>query len=307
MTLRTLLDRFDLLLDTPESVPKLRRFILKLAVEGRMTKQKAVEEPADALLKRIKQKKQKLLAENDSPRRKSLGDLPDEFPFEVPENWTWTRLDAVCPYIQRGKRPEYTEAEKIPVVSQKCIQWEDFKPDRVRFIDPNSLDKYQSYRFLQHGDLLWNSTGVGTVGRINVYRGELDEYPRAVADSHVTVVRTIKEMVLPEYIYCWIASSHIQDRIETDMASGSTKQIELNTSTVRETLLPLPPLSEQRRIVDTVEKLLGMCDSLKSQLSRREKMASRLLDVVLHVTAETISFDKAQASVSDVNGRDTGA
>ncbi|MCS4201731.1 restriction endonuclease subunit S [Salinibacter ruber] len=271
MTLQTLLDRFDLLMDTPESVPKLRRFILRLAVEGRLTRQKT-EESASSLLNRIQSRKQKLLAENDSPRRKSLGEMPDDFPFELPQNWTWTRLDDVCPYIQRGKRPDYSEREEIPVVSQKCVQWDGFKSDRVRFIDPESLDKYQSYRFLQKGDLLWNSTGVGTVGRVNVYRSELDEYPRVVADSHVTVVRPIKEMMLPEYIYCWIGSTHIQSKVETEMTSGTTKQTELNTSTVRKTLLPLPPVEEQNRIVETVDELMDECDALEEQQKREHAL-----------------------------------
>jgi type I restriction enzyme S subunit len=289
MTLHSIIDQFDLLMDAPDSVSKLRQFILQLAVQGKLTEQDPSDESADHLLERVRKRKKQWLEENDSPRRRSLGDFPDETPFELPSSWGWTRLDDVSIYIQRGKSPDYAEVEEIPVVSQKCIQWEGFQSNRVRFIDPDSLDGYQDYRFLRSGDLLWNSTGVGTVGRVNVYRGELSEYRRVVADSHVTIVRIVNDLVLPDYVFCWIASAYIQGRIDSEMTSGSTKQTELNTTTVRETLLPLPPLEEQQRIVATVERLMGECDTLDAQQDAAEQVRIRCTEAATHAlqTADT--------------------
>ena len=289
MTLHSIIDQFGLLMDAPDSVSKLRQFILQLAVQGKLTEQDPSDEPADHLLERVRKRKKQWLEENDSPRRRSLGDFPDETPFELPSSWGWTRLDDVSIYIQRGKSPDYAEVEEIPVVSQKCIQWEGFQSNRVRFIDPDSLDGYQDYRFLRSSDLLWNSTGVGTVGRVNVYRGELSEYRRVVADSHVTIVRTVNDLVLPDYVLCWIASAYIQGRIDSEMTSGSTKQTELNTTTVRETLLPLPPLEEQQRIVATVDRLMDECDTLEAQQDAAEQVRVRCTETATHAlqTADT--------------------
>lgn len=274
-------EHFDLVTANTENLNDLRRSILDLAVQGNLTNQNPEDAPAETLLRDIKDTKRRHLAENDSPRRKELDPLPDTFPFNLPETWVWTRLDEVCTYIQRGKRPDYSQIRQVPVVSQKCVQWDGFKSDRVRYIDPDSLEKYQSYRFLEEGDLLWNSTGVGTVGRINIYRGELDEYEHVVADSHVTIVRPVKNLVLPRYIYTWIASSHVQRRIDSDMTSGSTKQTELNTSTVRKTLLPLPPLEEQDRIVELLVDLFSTFDELQHRLAKAEETRSELLEAAL--------------------------
>ena len=109
-------------------------------------------------------------------------------------------------------------------------EWDGFKLDRVRFISPSSLEKYNTERFLRTGDLLWNSTGTGTIGRVNIYVHEDNSYDKVVADSHVTVVRPI--LINSRFIYCWIASPMIQNEIE-EMASGTTNQIELNLSTTR--------------------------------------------------------------------------
>ena len=122
------------------------------------------------------------------------------------------------------------------------------------------------------GDLLWNSTGTGTIGRVNAYVHEDNSYDKIVADSHVTVVRPI--LLNSRFIYCWIASPIIQNEIEV-MASGTTNQIELNLSTIKNHLVPLAPLSEQRRIVAKVDQLMALCDELEAR--QQKKQETRLL------------------------------
>ncbi|RKN77085.1 restriction endonuclease subunit S [Paenibacillus ginsengarvi] len=184
----------------------------------------------------------------------------DEQPYEVPENWLWTRLGTLSDYIQRGKSPKYSENQKFPVISQKCIQWDGFDSSVVKFINPESINTYGEERFIQVGDILWNSTGTGTIGRLNIYNDELSGYDKVVADSHVTVVRISK--VNNKYAYFYLCSPRVQDGIE-DRATGTTNQIELNTSTVINMLVPLPPLAEQQRIVDCIESLFIKLDQAK--------------------------------------------
>ena len=181
--------------------------------------------------------------------------LADEVPFDIPDSWEWVRLIDVCEYIQRGKSPKYSPIKKYPVVAQKCNQWSGFSIEKAQFIEPNSLSSYGPERLLQDNDLMWNSTGLGTLGRMAIYKTAANPYELAVADSHVTVIRPLKQFVLPEYLYYYFANSSVQSVIE-DQADGTTKQKELATATIKAYLTPIPPLDEQRRILAKLSEVL---------------------------------------------------
>ena len=247
---------------------QFERSILQEAIQGKLVPQDPNDEPASVLLERIREEKQRLLKEGKL-KKKDITDsvifkgddnkyfekvendilcLEEEIPFEIPDSWSWVRLNDICEYIQRGKSPKYSEVKKYPVVAQKCNQWSGFSLEKALFIDPNTLSSYGQERFLQHGDLLWNSTGLGTLGRMAIYNESVNPYGVAVADSHVTVIRPIKSFINFEYLYLYFSSNEVQSVIE-DKADGSTKQKELATKTIKSYLVPLPPLSEQHRIV----------------------------------------------------------
>ena len=181
--------------------------------------------------------------------------LADEVPFDIPDSWEWVRLIDVCEYIQRGKSPKYSPIKKYPVVAQKCNQWSGFSIEKAQFIEPDSLSAYGPERFLQDNDLMWNSTGLGTLGRMAIYNTAANPYELAVADSHVTVIRPLKQFVLPEYLYYYFANPTVQSVIE-DQADGTTKQKELATATIKAYLTPIPPLDEQRRILAKLSEVL---------------------------------------------------
>ena len=101
---------------------------------------------------------------------------------------------------------------------------------------------------------MWNSTGLGTLGRMAIYTASKNPYGVAVADSHVTVIRAIQKHIFFQYLYFYFASNTVQSVIE-DKADGSTKQKELATITVKSYLIPLPPYNEQRRIVQKINEL----------------------------------------------------
>ena len=180
---------------------------------------------------------------------------PLDTPFDIPESWEWVRLIDVCEYIQRGKSPKYSPIKKYPVVAQKCNQWSGFSIEKAQFIEPNSLSSYGPERLLQDNDLMWNSTGLGTLGRMAIYKTAANPYKLAVADSHVTVIRPLKQFVLPEYLYYYFANPSVQSVIE-DQADGTTKQKELATATIKAYLTPIPPLDEQRRILAKLSEVL---------------------------------------------------
>jgi type I restriction enzyme S subunit len=258
------LEKDESKLDTlQKSFPKkMKDSLLQAAIQGKLTEQLASDGSAQDLLKEIQAEKKRLIKEGKIKKERPLPEITeDEIPFDIPENWCWVRLGDICTYIQRGKSPKYSSIKKYPVVAQKCNQWSGFSLDKAKFIDPETLESYEDIRLLQDGDLMWNSTGLGTVGRIAEYDSSKNPYELAVADSHVTVIRTLNQFVLSRYVYRYISNPTVQNIIE-DQTTGSTKQKELQTSTVKNYLIPLPPLEEQKRIVARLEELLPKCDEL---------------------------------------------
>ena len=253
----------------------LKKSILQEAVQGKLVPQDPSDEPAEALLERIRAEKQRLIKEGkikkdkhesvifrrDNSHYEKLDGvercIDDELPFEIPETWAWVRLIDICEYIQRGKSPKYSPIKKYPVIAQKCNQWSGFSIEKAQFIEPESIASYGNERFLQDNDLMWNSTGLGTLGRMVVYKSALNPYELAVADSHVTVIRPLKEFISPQYLYYYFSNPTVQSVIE-DQADGTTKQKELSATTVKAYFVPLPPYNEQLRIVNQIEAVLPL-------------------------------------------------
>ena len=256
---------------------KLKKSILQEAIQGKLVPQITEEGTAQELLEQIMFEKQKLVKEgklkrsilnnsiiykgDDNKYFEKNGyteiDITDEIPFEIPDSWSWVRLNDICSYIQRGKSPKYSPIKKYPVVAQKCNQWSGFSIDKAQFIDPDTLSSYGEERILQNGDLMWNSTGLGTLGRMAIYWQTLNPYELAVVDSHVTVIRVMKKFVLPQYLYYYFTSHTVQSVIEKK-SDGSTKQKELATATVKNYMVPIPPLMEQRRIISKIKQLASI-------------------------------------------------
>ena len=254
----------------------LKKSILQEAIQGKLVPQNASEEPATVLLQQIREEKQRLVAKGKLKKKdvvdsiiykgddnkyfekkgKDIICIDEEIPFEIPDTWVWVRLEDVCEYIQRGKSPKYSPVKKYPVIAQKCNQWSGFSIEKAQFIVPETISSYGEERKLQDRDLLWNSTGLGTLGRMAIYYSKLNPYELAVADSHVTVIRPLKKHVSPEYLYAYFSSYTVQSVIE-DKSDGSTKQKELATNTVKAYLVPLPPYEEQKRIVNRIDEVIA--------------------------------------------------
>lgn len=195
----------------------------------------------------------------------------EEEPYKLPSNWVWTRLGDICNYIQRGKSPKYVDLSPIFVISQKCVQWNGFDLTKARYTSEET--KYTEERFLLPNDILWNSTGTGTVGRLCILKDDIANQ-KMVADSHVTVVRTSKSL-LPQCIHKYLISNNVQSNLDS-MTTGSTNQKELNLTSVKNLIIPLPPLEEQKRIVEKLDSLFEKIQKIKEIIEEvKEKTTSR--------------------------------
>ena len=276
---------------------QLKNSILQWAIQGKLVPQDPNDEPASVLLERIREEKARLVKEkkikkdknesiifrgDDNSHYEKFADgtlkcIDDEIPFEIPQSWCWVRLGDICSYLHRGKSPQYGEHKILPIIAQKCNQWDMIYTDRCLFSAIDSINKYKEEQFLQIGDVIINSTGGGTVGRTGYVDSYVfEQFSKYVADSHVTVVRPFPLMI-QKYIYYFLLSPQIQVGLE-DRCSGSTNQIELGTSTIYNYLTPIPPIKEQVRIVEKIQEVLPIVDNFGKTQVALDKLNTEIFE-----------------------------
>ena len=240
----------------------MKNSILQYAIEGKLVEQRPEEGTAEELFRQIQEEKQNLIKEGKIKKEKALPEImEDEIPFDIPDSWKWVRLDeVVSKNIKRGKSPKYAVSSNTLVFAQKCNTKAGYIDlDLAKYLDEDKLEKYPVTEYMVDKDIVINSTGNGTLGRIGLYRNS--DNPKnlvVVPDSHVTIVRASESME-EKYIYYLLKA--YQPQLEK-LGSGSTNQTELKPELLRLQPVPLPPLEEQKRIIAKIEELLPLCDAL---------------------------------------------
>jgi len=258
---------------------QLKNAILQEATEGRLVPQDPNDEPASVLLDKIRKEKAKLVKEGKL-KKKDLEETPiseDEKPFEIPESWEWCRLNDICIFLSRGKSPTYSAIpNEYPVFAQKCnLKDGGISLEQAKFLSPETVSKWQEEYHLRTDDVLVNSTGTGTVCRTRLFHEKyLGHYRFTVPDSHVSVVRT-SESISSAFIFNLFNSKIYQDYWEARLA-GSTNQKELYIGVLQNTLIPLPPLAEQQRIVAKIEELFPKVEEYGKAQEALDKLNEEL-------------------------------
>ena len=265
-----------------KSITLAKQKILDLAIRGKLVPQDPTDEPASELLKKIKAEKEALVKAGKLKKDKhesfifksddncyhenidgKVTDIIEEIPFDLPEGWAWSRLYSITSFLHRGKSPKYTDEKKYPMFAQKCNQKDGIHMEKALFCLPEQYEKFPSEYKLQNCDIVINSTGTGTLGRVGIfYKRFLNNYESTVPDSHVTLVRAFENYILGEYLYACFKSPSYQQMM-LDNADGSTNQKELYTKVLELFFIPLPPLAEQKRIVSQVEKLFAVLETMR--------------------------------------------
>jgi type I restriction enzyme S subunit len=215
---------------------------------------------------------------------------------ELPKGWADTTFEDVLDYVQRGKSPKYADNSELPVINQKCVRWWGIQEEFLKFIRSDQIDTYTEERFLCNGDVLWNSTGTGTIGRAALFQG-LETAPRAVVDGHVTILRS-STAIEPRFLFSFIKSPNVQSRIE-GMQSGTTNQVELSKTEILKTEIPLPPLPEQRRIVRKLDSLSASTNTARTHLNAIAKLVEKYKTGVLAAAFSTKQNEVALGSLID--------
>ncbi|MFE0509276.1 restriction endonuclease subunit S [Streptomyces sp. NPDC058964] len=188
--------------------------------------------------------------------------------IELPSQWSAASLKHVTTVLNRGSAPSYVDEGAVRAVSQASNQPGRLDWQRTRFHDfhgdPRNLKGH-----LHPDDVLINSTGTGTLGRVGYFTGSPDGLP-CMADSHVTIARTNSDLLHPRFAYHWLGSRPFQEYVYAALVVGATNQIELNRDRLGDAPVPLPPLPEQRRIADFLDAETARIDRIAA-LTREQQ------------------------------------
>jgi hypothetical protein len=264
---------------------KLRQKILDLAIHGKLVPQDPNDEPASVLLERINAEKERLIKEGKIKRSKKsakTSDTPhyENVPFEVPDSWVWCRLDDLC-NIKGGKRipkgksfaTQRTEHIYLRVTNMKnrTILFDDLK-----YIDDAVFQEIRNYT-ISSDDLYL--TIAGTIG-------DVGEIPQEVSGMNLTenAAKLTDIGCNRLYLMYSLLSTNSQEHFSSKF--HQVAQPKLSIETASSTLLPLPPLAEQQRIVTEIERWFTLIDQIeqdKSDLQTVIKQAkSKILDLAIH-------------------------
>ena len=253
-----------------ELVSATKSKILDLAIRGKLVPQDPNDESASVLLERIRAEKEELIKQGKIKRDKKesvifKGDdnsyyekidgevscIDEEIPYDIPDTWTWMRLENCCvKEIRRGKSPKYAEISNVIVFAQKCnTKYNGIDISLAQYLDKTTIKRYPTDEHMQDGDIVINSTGTGTLGRVGIYRNTDNTTGLLIVpDSHVTVIRSFR-CISSHYLYAFMKAH--QTELEKK-GEGSTNQKELKPLTLKEMLIAVPPLSEQKRIEKSI-------------------------------------------------------
>ena len=267
MNAEQLLQHFERISEAPDAIKRLRRFILDLAVRGKLVEQDPSEEPASELVKRITAEKVMLVKAGEIKKQKPLGALP-ESPFPIPSNWCWSQLAEIGVLSPRNEAPDTLEVSFVPMPLIAA----DYGVANQHEIRPWAEIK-KGYTHFAEGDVgLAKITPCFENGKSSVFRNLTGGLGSGTTELYI--VRPL--FVNQDYILLFLKSPHF---IETGIPkmTGTAGQKRVPTNYFSNSPFPLPPLAEQHRIVAKADELMSLCDQLEAAKAEREKCRDSLV------------------------------
>ena len=237
---------------------KLKNSVLQQAIMGRLDTRNDKDEPASALLARIREEKKKLVEEKKIKKDKPLALIKDEEkPFDIPESWEWVRLGEISQEISDGthKTPKYVE-NGIPFLSVQNISSGKLNINKIKYISEDEHIKLIKRVKPQKNDIL--ICRIGTLGRAIKVHWDF-EFSIFVS---LGLIRLI-DSSLCNYLVACINSPLGYSWIDKVKVGGGTHTYKINLSDLPNFVIPLPPLAEQHRIVDKLYKIFEKIESMK--------------------------------------------
>jgi type I restriction enzyme S subunit len=285
-----LLSNLNLLATAHGGVARLRELILTLAVQGKLVPQDPTDEPASALLKKIRTEKDRLIAEGKIKRDKPLAEIgEEEVPFGLPNGWEWVRLGSAAKKITDGTHhsPASFSTGDFKYLSAKNIKTWGIDLSDVTYVPAAVHDEIYARCDPEVGDILFIKDGATT--------GILTINTLAEPFSLLSSVGVIKAScgLTSEWLARVMRSPYFYGAMRAEMTGVAITRVTLSKLNVA--LVPLPPLAEQSRIVTRVEELMRLCDALEAKAQLQAAQHAQLVSTLL----ATLTDSETPAQLTD--------
>ena len=261
-------------IDLQKNIITAKTKILDLAICGKLVPQDPNDEPASVLLERIRAEKEELIKHGKIKRDKKesvifkgddnsyyervgdiISNIDDEIPFELPQNWEWSRLQTICYPITDGthKTPTYSDSGYIFLSAKNIttgkINWND-----IMYIPKSLHDELYSRVSPKMNDILLAKNGTTGVAAIVDRECEFDIYVT------LALLRVVNNNISSQYLLKIIASGTIQDYFKSSLKGIGVPNLHLEH--IRTTLIPIPPINEQNKIAERIYQYYSLLDSI---------------------------------------------
>ncbi|MCA9487032.1 restriction endonuclease subunit S [Candidatus Woesearchaeota archaeon] len=261
---------------------KLKEAILQEAVQGKLVEQNSNDEPAQILLEKIRTEKEQLIKEKKFQKPKEKGIiLENEFNLEIPKTWTLAKLVDLC-FVTKLAGFEYTkyvnlkDVGEVPVIRAQNVKKRYIDKTNLKYIDLKTSELLHRCALTKESLLVtFIGAGIGDVALFN----EDKRWHLAPNVAKLEPFNNFELKILPDYLLYYLLSE--TGNKEIFKSSKSTAQPSLSMGTIRNIIIPLPPLAEQQRIVRKVEELMAYCDVLEQEIRKSKQQAEQLMQSVL--------------------------
>ena len=258
---------------------KLRQSILHDAIEGNLTaswrEQNPDVESASVLLEKIKSEKEKLIKEKKIKKQKPLPLInEDEIPFDIPNSWEWCRTNDACTYIVDcpHSTPKFID-NGFKCIDTTCINMDgEILDNKIRMVSEKTFIERNNRLIPQLDDIIYSREGI--VGQAVIVP---KDFPVCLG-QRVMLFRTYAEIPSKFFRYVVTSRFFLQEMIARHRGIGAKH---VNMKDLRESIIPLPPLEEQKEIVKRIENIFKICDELEEQINSSKANSEMLMQAVL--------------------------
>ena len=231
---------------------KLKQSVLQYAMEGKLVKQNSSDEPASELIKKIENEKAELVKEGKIKKSKKLPAITDdEKPFDITDSWEWVRLDTVLD-VRDGTHdtPKYVK-NGIPLITSKNISNGHLDFSNIKYISEKDFTEINKRSNVEKGDIIFAM--IGSIGNPVIV-----DTDRKFGIKNVALLKNINHSLDMNFVLHYL---YLLENLWIKNASGAVQKF-ISLKKIRSSLIPFPPLEEQRRIVEKVEELQSSISNL---------------------------------------------